>query len=211
MARYRRFPKIPPAVLKRRLLTVRPGVTGQAVCLDRLADELTFLRADWVSTWLDPQNRYTAPGTEITATRAITAEGRLIWLIRNPAYRRPYHARAVRPADAVAEARTAWRRRQEMKRLKPEVRRIVRDLRWLRVRHEVTVADAYASPLCEEGVDGFLRALGLARWRRFPGWLIAWLFAVDRQIGFVLYEAHLRRRREARQAPGATAVATPDG
>ena len=210
MARYRRFPKIPSALLKRRLLTVRPGVSGQGLCLDQLAGELEFLRTDWVSTWLDPRNRYTAPATEITATRAITTEGRLIWLVRNPAYRRPYHARAVRPTDAVEEARTAWRRRQEMKRLKPEVRRIVRDLRWLRVRHEVTVADAYASPLCEEGVDGFLRALGLARWRRFPGWLIAWLFAVDRQVGFVLYEAHLRRLREARQTPGTVAITAPE-
>lgn len=191
--------------IKYRLLAERPGVSGVDLSLGDLPGDLEFVRADWVSAWVDRQHKVLSDWQGVTATRAITVEGRLIWMVKHPEYRREYHARAATSAAAFNEARMAWRRRAEMRKHKAEVRRITHEMRFLKVRHDVTVDDAYASPLCDEGVDGFLHSLGLGRYRCFPGWLIAWLAVFDRQVGFVLYEA--RKRHEAKRtvvplAPG---------
>lgn len=188
--------RLPESILKRQLLAERPGASGRALNPSFGMDELCLIRSDWVSTWVDPMNWHVDPDTGKTATRAIKLDGRLLWLVRNPAYRRAYHARAVLPQEAIREADFAWSRRAEMRERKAEMLRIVRDLRKLRTRYRVTVEDAYASPLCSDGVDGFLQTLRLDRFRSFPGWLIAWLFALDRQVGFVLWEAHQRYLRE---------------
>ena len=182
-------------VLQRCLLADRPGISGIELSLGSLSGEMVFSKSDWVSAWEDTLHVVWSDDRKLSATRAITRQGRLIWLVRAEGFRRAYHARALNAESAFREARSAWRRREEFRARKAEIRRIVREMRFLKVRHEVTVEDAYASPLCEEGVDGFLRSLRLDQYHRFPGWLIAWLHAVDRQIGFVLYEA--RKRHEA--------------
>ncbi|WP_299507510.1 hypothetical protein [uncultured Roseobacter sp.] len=48
------------------------------------------------------------------------------------------------------------------------------------------IDDAYRLPFCDEGIDAFLRALRIDGFRFYPGWLVGWLFAIDRQVGFVL-------------------------
>lgn len=125
----------------------------------------------------------------------------MLWLVRRAGLARAFHSRADDPFAAMAEAEAAWRRRADQRPLRPQVRAIVRDLRWLRRRMWVCRADACRSPLCDEGVDAFLRSLGLGRFDCFPGWLIAWLFAFDRQVGFVLCEAD-QRVRAALSLPG---------
>lgn len=180
--------------LKCRLLAERPGISGLELSLGDLPGDLEFVRSDWVSTWVDRRHMVFSNWQGVTATRAITAQGRLIWMVKHPDYQRAYHARSTTAEAAIREARTAWKRRAAMRRHKAELRLITREMRFLKVRHDVTVDDAYASPLCDEGVDGFLRTLRLGRYRRFPGWLIAWLTIFDRQVGFVLFEA--RRRHE---------------
>ena len=187
--------------LKQRLLHVRPGISGPELSLGDLARDMVFNRSDWVSAWEDRRHVVWTNDLAFSATRAITRQGRLIWMVRSPGVRRPYHARASTAAAAIQEASLARQRRAEFRHHKEEVRRIVRELRFLRVRHDVTVEDAYASPLCEEGVDGFLRALRLPRFRRFPGWLIAWLQIFDRQVEFVLFEARKRHLSSAGDIP----------
>lgn len=186
---------IPYETLKRQLLAARPDLSGMDLDVGDVSGDILFSRVDWVPAWEDRSHVVSSEDDGLTATRAITSEGRLIWLVRNTSFRRAFHARSANAPGAFDEARCAWQRRAEFRNHKAEVRRIVRELRFLRVRHDVTVDDAYASPLCEEGVDGFLRTLRLSHYRRFPGWLIAWLSVFDRQVGFVLYEA--RKRHEA--------------
>ncbi|WP_263843569.1 hypothetical protein [Roseobacter sinensis] len=116
----------------------------------------------------------------------------MLWLVRKSGLRRAYHSREKEAEAAIADAQTAWQRRHDQKIFKPQVHTIVSDLRWLRVRHPVLIDDAYRSPLCDEGIDGFLRTLRISGFRSYPGWLVGWLFTIDRQVGFVLWEAHLR-------------------
>lgn len=184
--------------LKRTLENQRPMPPSAVRSLDVLPDKLFFDWSDWVAAWVDPLNRATADCGTVVACRAISTEGRLLWLVRKSGLGRAYHSREEQAGAAIADAERAWRRRQEQKIFKPQVRAIVSDLRWLRVRHAVLIDDAYRSPLCDEGIDSFLRTLRIAGFRSYPGWLVGWLFAIDRQVGFVLWEAHLRVAAERR-------------
>ncbi|WP_227270224.1 hypothetical protein [Roseobacter weihaiensis] len=169
-----------------------PKPSGPARSLDVLPDKLVFDRSDWVSAWIDPRNMTVSPCGTVTACRAISTAGRLLWVVRKSGLKRAYHSREKDAQAAIADAENAWQRRHDQKVFKPQVRAIVSDLRWLRVRHPVLIDDAYRSPLCDEGIDCFLRALRISGFRSYPGWLVGWLFAIDRQVGFVLWEAHLR-------------------
>lgn len=186
--------------LKARLVAERPSPPSPVCSLDTRPDRLDFDRSDWVSVWVDPRHCATSPCGTVMACRAISVRGRLLWLVRKSGLRRAFHSREVAAQDAIADAERAWQRREDQRALKPQVRAIVADLRWLRVRHRVLIDDAYRSPLCNEGIDGFLRALRISGFRSYPGWLVGWLFAIDRQVGFVLWEAHLRVTAAALQA-----------
>lgn len=187
-----------------RLIERLIGARPQSSAFDRICadpdNEITFDRSDWVGCYVDQTHYRTWPDDGLSATRAITKQGRMIWLVRSTTYRRAYHSRAETATGAVDDARRAWARRAEMRALRPELYRVVRALRTGRLSFSITVDDAYASPLCEEGVDGFLRAIGMARVRVFPGWFIAWCFALDRQVGFVIWEAYQRHLRESTPA-----------
>lgn len=170
----------------------RPSPPRPVRALNTAPDRLEFDRSDWVSAWVDPAHRATSRCGTIIACRAISDQGRLLWLVRKSGLRRAYHSRETDANAAIRDAERAWQRRHEQRRLKPQVRSVVADLRWLRVRHPVLIDDAYRSPLCDEGIDGFLRALRISGFRSYPGWLVGWLFTIDRQVGFVIWEAHLR-------------------
>lgn len=187
-ARYRR--------LMDRLAAERPNQSAiERLCSDYEAD-IVFDRADWVSALVDTGNVVEFSTKKMTATRAMTLQGKLIWLIRSAQYRRAYHSSETDAASAVEDALRAWKRRSDMRRYRDDVRAIVSDLRWGRKRFRIHVDDAYASPLCNEGVDGFLRSIGVGRFTDFPGWFIAWCFALDRQVGFVIWEAYKRTQAE---------------
>jgi hypothetical protein len=167
----------------------------ERLCSDYESD-IIFDRADWVSALVDTGNVIQFNTMKMTATRAITLQGKLIWLIRSAQYKRAYHSSQPDASSAIQDAICAWKRRSDMRRYREEVRAIVSDLRWGRKRFRIRVEDAYASPLCNEGVDGFLRSIGVGRFTDFPGWFIAWCFALDHQVGFVIWEAYKRTRAE---------------
>ena len=60
--------------------------------------------SDWVSAYLDRGNTVSVDGVRIVATRAITTQGRLIWLVANRHLSRAYHSRKADPHAAMAEA-----------------------------------------------------------------------------------------------------------
>jgi hypothetical protein len=169
-------------------------------------DRLVFHRSDWVSVWLDLRQIALSRDGLITATRAITPYGRLLWLVRHCDHKRPFHSREADATAAFADAEAAWARRRQHRAVRSEVADIVRDLRRFRKRYRVTLDDAYRSPLCDEGVDGFLTTLGIAGFRSYPGWLIAWFYGFDRQVGYVLYEAHRRQTAQPSRADAANST-----
>ena len=189
------------ARLTETLLAARTGIPAlERLCADPERDIL-FDRSDWVSAYLDRGNTVSIDGGRLMATRAITTQGRMIWLVRSRHLSRAYHSRMADPHAAMTEAERAWQRRRDMRAHRDELGKIVHALRWGRLRYKIRVDDAYASPLCEEGVDGFLRVVGFGAITTFPGWFIAWCFAIDRQVGFVIWEAHQRHLRQIGHDP----------
>lgn len=184
---------------KSTLRAQRPSPLSPVRSLDTVPDRLEFDRSDWVAAWVDPRNGATSACGTVQACRAISVEGRLLWLVRKSGLNRAYHSREPQADAAIADAEHAWQRRRDQQVLKPRVRAIVADLRRLRVRHRILIDDAYRSPLCDEGIDAFLRALCISGFRSYPGWLVGWLFTIDRQVGFVLWEAHLRVTGKAQE------------
>ena len=182
-----------------RLLGCRTQTPSLDLSLFDPAGQIAFHKVGWLSTWADILHVVASPCGTVSAMRGITTRGRLIWLVRRARDRRVYASRAADPRDAIREAETTWRRLGEISLRDDAIRRVVAELRFLRVRHDVTVDDARAAGFCPEGIEAFLRAFGLGRFNRFPGWLIAWLALADRRVGAVAYHA---RQRWLREFPG---------
>ncbi|MEM8973924.1 MAG: hypothetical protein AAGD43_17830, partial [Pseudomonadota bacterium] len=177
-------------------LLAQRDASSIAQSLEMRREDLVFDRSDWVSAWVDPRQVYWSRDGLTQATRAITVNGRLIWLVSHPKFKRPYHSREETAMEAFSDAENAWHRKLAQAHAKRAVREIAYRLATFRESYAVVIDDAYRSPLCDEGVDGFLRSLGVPGIKRCPGWLVAWFYYVDRQVGFVIYEAHKRHVAE---------------
>lgn len=155
---------------------------------------------DWVRLWYDDGHAVTSPCGVLTAHRAITTCGRLLWLVRSTGKRRAYHAWSDDPADAMDEAARAWAHRKAVRADWQRIESLARDLRRGRRRFDVRIEDAHRSPLCTLGIEGFLSSLGMGRVTRISGRLAGWLMLIEPQVGFVIHEAE-RRHAQRAEAP----------
>jgi hypothetical protein len=160
-------------------------------------DTFSYDKADWVKLWCDPGHAVTSDCGTITAYRAITIDGTLLWYVFREGKTRGYHASAQDPIAAIDEASNAWMRRKQIKARWKDIEKIATDLRTGRQSFEVRVSDAHASPLCSLGIDGFMRSVGLGGFSRISGRLAGMLMKVEPQLGFVIYEAWRRMQADA--------------
>lgn len=157
-------------------------------------EAFTFYRPDWVPLYYDRGNEITSDDGSQTAYRAITTRGDLLWLVFSVGKTRGYHADVECPFDACHIARTALTRRRAIKQHAwQEVRQLAHDLRLRRLKMEVLIEDAEASPLCAMGTRYFLRRIGRPNVKRMSGFTLAWLMLLDGQLGFVLHQAAQRQ------------------
>lgn len=157
-------------------------------------ESFTFYRSDWVPLYYDRGNAVTSDDGSQTAYRAITTRGDLLWLVFSAGKTRGYHAEDACPFDACHTARCALNRRRAIKQNDwQEVRQLARALRQRRIKMDVRIADAEASPLCEMGTRYFLRRIGRPSVKRMSGFTLAWLMLLDGQLGFVLHQAAQRQ------------------
>ncbi len=151
---------------------------------------------DWVRVWIDEGLVFRDETTNSSAHRAISDEGRLLWMIKGDGKRFAYHATAPTPEEAFEEAANATARRRSIAKRWPEVRALRRDILLLRDRVRPTREDARHAGLCEMGVDGFLRRTGLGNRQDYPGYILAIASLFDRQIAYPLFAAHVRQQLE---------------
>ena len=154
-------------------------------------------RTNWVRCRVDYGQCVDRAADGAIARRAITDEGRLIWLVHAPGRRHAYHAVAAGVEAAFAEADAARVRRRAIGRRWAEIARLRRDVLLCRRRFFTTVGDAREAGLCELGIRGFLARFGLARRGGAPAFVLALVSFVDRQPGYAMFAAHLRLEREA--------------
>lgn len=162
-----------------------------------LVEPFARKRENWVPMWVDLGNRVTCETGQAFALRAISDKGELIWFVRQDGQRLGYHSEETDPFAAMAEARAARNARRQVRQNWDQVKQLRGDVLKGRRKFTVDIEDAYASPLCRLGVDGFMRRLGLGRVKRIPARLLALLAIFDEQVGFVLWQAAKRQEATA--------------
>lgn len=159
--------------------------------------DMTFSKADWVPLYFDRGNAVTSDDGLLTAYRAVTLKGALLWLVFTPGKVRGYHASCDDPFEAMERAEHSWAQRRAVRKDWDTVESTARDLLVGRQRFDVRIEDLKASPLCALGIEGFRSAIGLGRVTRIPGWVAALLMKIEPQMGFVIHAA--QHRHEATQ------------
>ena len=159
--------------------------------------DFTFYKADWVPLYYDTGYAVTSDCGQITAYRAATLTGKLLWLVFHPKKSHGYHALDSDPHEAIERAKNVWAHRNHVRQNWADVEEAARDLIMGRQKFEIRMEDAEASPLCVLGIEGFLRSIGVPNVRRMPGRLAAMLMKLEPQMGFVIYEALQRHRSNA--------------
>jgi len=156
------------------------------------SDDLVFDKADWVPLYLDRGNCVTSDCGTMTAYRAATLKGDLLWMVFTPGKKKGYHGCENDPFDAMEQARRSWAGRRAVRQDWAEVKRTARNLVTGRETFDVRVEDLHASPLCNHGIEGFRAAVGLSRINRISGRMAALLMMVEPQMGFVIHAAKQR-------------------
>lgn len=164
------------------------------------SDDIEHVSENWVPMWVDTGNTVSSDCGQLRAIRAIGFDGTLMWFIKHPDKSHGYHSVEDCPFAAFDDARSAWRRRAEVRSEWDLVEEIARDLLAGRKKFAVTRADAHASPLCSAGIDGFMARMGMPNVQTISGRSAALLMKIDPQLGFVIREAHRRHAREQRAA-----------
>ena len=157
-------------------------------------------RANWVRCLVDRDQVVERGLDGATARRAITDEGRLIWMVQARGRRHAYHAIAADAEAAFAEADEARERRRQIGRRRAEIRRLRRDVLLGRRRYFTTIDDARVAGLCELGIRGFLARIGHSRRGGASAFVLALASFLDRQPGYAMFAAHLRLERERASA-----------
>ena len=184
--------------LKSRLTKCRQMMSLVDQEIAAASDDIQFVAENWVPMWIDEGNIVTSDCGQLRAIRAIGFDGALMWFIKHPDKSHGYHSGETCPFAAFEDATSAWRRRREVRAEWRDVEKIAADLLAGRKSFKVTRADAYASPLCSAGIDGFMTRMGMSNVQTISGRSAALLMKVDPQLGFVIREAHRRHAREAR-------------
>lgn len=157
------------------------------------SDQIVREREDWVDALVDYGNVFSCDGGKTRAIRALALhDGALFWLVRRTGKARGFHSNCLEPQSAVQQARAAWRARKLVRQNWDVVQRIARDLLFGRRRFKIRLEDAHASPLCSMGIAAFMRRMRISHVTEIPGWTAAVLMRIDPQVGFVIYQAHLR-------------------
>jgi len=164
-----------------------------------LVEPFARKRENWVPMWVDLGNRVACETGEAFATRAITDRGELLWFVRQSGQRLGYHSSETDPVAAMAQAREARRQRRMVRARWTEVQQLRKDILRGKESFEVHINDAYASPLCTLGIEGFMRRIGLGRVQRVPCRVAAAMTYIDEQVGFVLWQAWQRHNATAAQ------------
>ncbi|MDO6730107.1 hypothetical protein Q4577_08760 [Marinovum sp. 2_MG-2023] len=154
----------------------------------------------WVRMWVDNSFAVDSDCGLMMARRGLTEDGQIIWLITHVQRPLAFHAVGHDPAMAFDRARDAWSRCDALRLRSADIRALCRDLLMGRVRFDITVEDAAASPLSAVEVRSFMSRMGLSRRRRISGRMAALIALIEPQVGMVIWTAQQRQARRTADA-----------
>lgn len=155
-------------------------------------DSFVFDNAEWIKLWYDPGHMVHSACGALTAYRAITVSGDLLWYVSSTTGEPAYHSCADDPCVAIDEALQSRERRNTVMVRWDEIEEIAKDLWRGRQKFDVLLEDAQASPLSAQEIDGFMNSVGLGNLTRISGRTAAMLMKIEPQLGFVIFEAWQR-------------------
>lgn len=191
---------------KARLAVERKLLSDDFPGLRPLNGDIVRHSESWVRMWVDNSWAVYSDCGMMYARRGLTDDGQIIWLVQHLERPLAFHTVGHNPEMAFRRALEAWRRCDEMKAHRREIRGLVRDLILGRERFDVSVVDAAESPLSAVEVRGFLSRMGLSRKHRISGRLAALMALIEPQMGMVIWIAHKRRARRPATAPAPQAA-----
>lgn len=157
-----------------------------------LSDDFEFTTENWIHLWVDHAQQVLSECGTTRAFRGISVDEEPMWLVRHRDKIYGYHSLAKDPVTAIEEAQRAWMHRKEVRRNWAQVEEIARDLAAGRLKFDVHVEDAYASPLCTAGIKAFMKRFRISHVKSITGRRAAMLMRADNQVGFVIHEAWKR-------------------
>jgi hypothetical protein len=189
-------PRADASALKTLLSKERPMQSLIEAEMATVTGTITRETANWVPMWVDQSHKITSDCGKITALRAITDQGELIWFVHHADKAHGYHANTDSSAEAIEEAHFAWSERRRVRKQWPMVQKLARDLVLGRRKMDVTIEDAYNSALCRMGTEGFLRKMRMPGIKRMSGRTAGLLMLIEPQMGFAIHRAYERQRAE---------------
>ena len=156
------------------------------------ASDVAFSYCDWVRAWVDQGHEVRSDLHGATAYRAISDEGRFMWLVMRDGKERGFHSTRGTAYEAIRDATAHADKRREVRQNWTSVKALCRRVRAGRLNFEVEIADAHRGGLCELGVSGFMKRFGLARVQKMSARKAAYLILLDKQVGHAIYAAALR-------------------
>lgn len=182
----------------------RPGALFQKLAGERktlsegereaIADASAFIFVDrtWVTLWYDPAHAIRSRCGGMTAYRAITTTGDLLWYVAPEGDAPVYHAQCADPFEAIEHATVALGAQADLNRRWAHIERLARDLRSGAVAFDVTAEDARRVPLRAVLFKTMMAVAGVSGKRAVSGRTAAMMMKVEPSVGFIIHAAWVR-------------------
>lgn len=189
----------------------RKRLSGEAQTALAQGNTFTFVDRTWVTLWYDPDHAVQSECGGMTAFRAITATGDLLWYVAPAGDAPVYHAHCADPHEAIEHATVALGAQIDLNRRWMHIERLARELRSGALHFDITPQDIARAPVAP---FVFHMAIYLTRklaGRDMSGREAALLMKVQPSVGFVIHAAWLRSVATAPHSRMANVRKTPVG
>jgi len=169
---------------------------------DTLVENAVFTYVDrtWVTLWYDPGHAIRSNCGGMTAYRAITTTGDLLWYVAPEGDAPVYHAQCADPFEAIEHATVALGAQADLNRRWIHIERLAQDLRSGALQFDVTLEDARLAPICPNGFRALMASVGLFGARSISGRTAAVLMKVEPSVGYIIHAAWIRTQAPVPQA-----------
>ena len=181
-----------PGALFQKLMGERKTLTAGEKEVIADASAFTYVDRTWVTLWYDPGHAIHSECGGMTAFRAITTTGDLLWYVAPEGDAPVYHAQCSDPFEAIEHAKVALGAQTDLNRRWAHIERLADDLRSGTLAFDVKAEDARNVPFRASTFKGVMLVAGLFGARTISGRTAARLMKVQPSIGFIIYAAWMR-------------------
>ena len=200
-----------PGYLFHKLASTRKSLSQAETEALVKANTFTYVDRVWVTLWFDPEHMVTSDCGGMTAYRAITSTGDLMWYVAPEGDAPVYHAQCADPFEAMEHAAASVGIQSDISRRWAHIERLAGDLRSGTLDFDVTFEDARHSPACPTGFRAIMASMGLFGARAISGRVAAMLMRVEPGIGFIIHAAWVKSHVDTKTRPGILTVKPPVG